>query len=133
MCPPGIRLSNIGKIIEEQLYDLNRQFKNIRLDSYVIMPNHLHVIIEILKRADTRPAPTISEIICSFKSRTTNLIIKEIKNEKIQQFDSKIWQRNYYEHVIRNEKEYYKIIEYIQENPIKWEEDKYYIKESLDD
>ena len=39
---------------------------------------------------------------------------------------TKLWQRNYYEHIIRNEKEYYKIIEYVRTNPLKWEEDKYY-------
>ena len=90
------------------------------------MPNHVHFILQIIERVDTRPTPTISDIICSFKSRTTNDIIKMVKQGKINYFDAKIWQRNYYEHVIRNEKEYYKILEYIQNNPLKWEEDKYF-------
>ena len=58
--------------------------------------------------------PTICQIVKSFKI----LCSKEIGYS--------IWQRNYYEHIIRNEKEYYKIIEYIRTNPLKWEEDKYY-------
>ena len=83
------------------------------------MPNHIHLIIEI--RAGTRPAPTINYLIMEIKSITTNRYIKEIKRK----FQKRIWQRNYYEHIIRNEKEYLKIYEYIDNNPLKWEEDKY--------
>lgn len=90
------------------------------------MPNHIHFILQIIERADTRPAPTVSDIICSFKSRTTNDIIKIVKQGKINCFDTKIWQRNYYEHIIRNEKEYYKIVEYIRNNPLRWEDDTYF-------
>ena len=90
------------------------------------MPNHVHFILQIIERADARPAPTISDIICSFKSRTTNDIIRIVKQGNINHFGTKIWQRNYYEHVIRNEKEYYKIVEYIRNNPLKWKEDRYY-------
>lgn len=90
------------------------------------MPNHVHFILQIIERADTRPAPTIADIICSFKSRTTKDIIKIVKQRNINYYDTKIWQRNYYEHIIRNEKEYYKIVEYIRNNPLQWKEDKYY-------
>ena len=54
------------------------------------------------------------------------MIIKEVKNGNMKRFNDQIWQRNYYEHIIRNEKEYYKILEYIKTNPLKWEEDIYY-------
>ena len=91
------------------------------------MPNHIHGIIEI-KRADTGPAPTIGDIICSFKTRTTGYIIKEIKAGKMEIFEKRFWQRNYYEHVIRNEKEYWKIYEYIENNPLNWNKDEYYSK-----
>ncbi len=126
MCPPGYRLTQIGKIIEKRLNNIKNEFTTAKIEEYIIMPNHVHFILQIIERVDTRPTPTISDIICSFKSRTTNDIIKKVKQGEINYYDSRIWQRNYYEHVIRNEKEYYKIVEYIQNNPLKWEEDKYF-------
>ena len=62
--------------------------------------------------------PPLQKIIQGFKSVTTRECYKYGYKQ--------IWQRKYYEHIIRNEKEYYKIIEYIRTNPLKWEEDKYY-------
>ena len=75
--------------------------------------------------ADTGPAPTLSDIICSFKTRTTGQIIKQIKRGICKPFNKRFWQRNYYEHVIRNENELYEIQKYIQYNPLNWEKDKY--------
>lgn len=118
-------LTNIGHMIEKIYLNLEKEFKNIKTHDYVIMPNHMHCIIEIYKWADTGPAPTISDIICSFKTRTTGKILKGIKDKKYKPFDKRFWQRNYYEHIIRNEKELYKIKEYIQYNPLNWEKDKY--------
>ena len=106
--------------------NLENEFKNIKLHDFVIMPNHIHGIIEICKRADTRPAHTLGDIICSFKSKTTCYALKGIKNEKYKPFNKRLWQRNYYEHIIRNEKEYIQIVEYITNNPMNWEKDKYY-------
>jgi putative transposase len=106
--------------------NLEKEFSNIKLHEYIIMPNHIHFIIELTEWADTGPAPTIGEIVCSFKTRTTGHAIKEIKKGNLLPFDKRFWQRNYYEHIIRNEKEYYKIVEYIENNPLKWEEDEYF-------
>ena len=116
----------MGKIIEKTYLNLEKEFSNIKLHEYIIMPNHMHFIIELTEGADTGPAPTIAEIVCSFKTRTTGHAIKEIKKGNLLPFDKRFWQRNYYEHIIRNEKEYYKIVEYIQNNPLKWEEDEYF-------
>lgn len=97
----------------------------MKINEYIIMPDHVHFILQIIERADTRPAPTVSDVICSFKSKTTNDIIKMVKRGEINCFDTKIWQRNYYEHIIRNEKEYYKILEYMEYNPLKRLEENY--------
>ena len=121
-----IRLNKAGKMINNIYLDLENQFKYIKLHDYVIMPNHIHGIIEICERADMESAPTVNEIIQTFKRYTTIEYIKGVKKGIYQSFYKRIWQRNYYEHVIRNEKEYYKIVEYIQNNPLKWEEDKYF-------
>ena len=75
------------------------------------------------ERGITGPAPTLSEIICSYKTRTTGNILKEIKKGKIEPYNKRFWQRNYYEHIIRNENEYLQIKEYIKSNPRNWETD----------
>ena len=121
-----IKLTYTGKIIEDVYINLEKEFRNVKLHNYIIMPNHIHGIIEI-KMADTGPAPTIGDIICSFKTRTTGYIIKEIKKGKIEAFEKRLWQRNYYEHVIRNEKEYWQIYKYIENNPLNWNKDEYYL------
>ncbi|MEY8765360.1 MULTISPECIES: transposase [Francisella] len=71
---------------------------------------------------DTTPT-TLSDIIGAFKSLTTNAYINGVKTKNWQPFDKRLWQRNYYEHIIRNEKSYNEIIKYIQLNPLKWELD----------
>ncbi len=101
--------TKLGEMVNKEYIGLENNFKNIKLHDYVIMPNHIHGIIEMCMRADTRPAPTIGDIICSFKSKTTVIHIKGVNNGIYKPFDERLWQRNYYEHIIRNEKEYLQI------------------------
>lgn len=67
---------------------------------------------------------TVDDIIGVFKSITTNEYIKNVKSDDWKRFKSKLWQRNYREHIIRNEKAHQNIAEYIVNNPTKWEGDK---------
>jgi len=90
-------------------------------------------------RVNTRFTPTggkfeynknsISAIIQWFKSKTTHQYIKQVNQNILKPFNKKLWQRNFYEHIIRNEKEYLKISEYIKNNPQKWDEDLFYNSE----
>ena len=121
--PNNIQLSISGEIIDKQLHAIQNQFKNVRLDEYIIMPNHVHVIIEITKRVEASTTPTLSLIIRSFKSRCTNDYCQYIKTNNLN-ISGKLWQRNYYEHIIRNENELNHIKKYIQENPYRWMDDK---------
>ncbi|MDQ1363616.1 MAG: REP-associated tyrosine transposase [Pseudomonadota bacterium] len=109
------------------------------------MPNHIHGIIEIVgaplvgarsgagieSRATTRVAPTgqktIGDIVGAFKSLTTHAYIHGVKNNNWISFNGKLWQRNYYEHIIRNEESYLKISEYILTNSVQWLDDTYYV------
>ena len=95
---------------------------------YTVMPNHFHAII-VIERADMESAPTISQIIQSFKRYSTVEYVKLVKDGTVPPFDEKIWQRSFYDHVIRDEKGYLKIWNYIEGNPSRWEEDCFYVKE----
>ncbi len=117
----NINLSTIGNIIDNQWNDIPNQYKNVALDQYIIMPNHIHCIliindIDIDKREETSPSPTLPDIICSFKSKCTNKYLNYLKRNNIQ-MPVHIWQRSFYDHVIQNDKSLYKIREYIVNNP----------------
>lgn len=134
-----IILNNAGEMVKGWYYRLEEKFSNLKCHEMVIMPNHMHCIIEILVGADPSICPegehigsplrkiTLAEIIAWFKTMTTNEYIRNIKENNWQPFKRRLWQRNYFEHIIRNEDSYKKIAEYIVNNPINWEKDKYYI------
>ena len=112
---------------------------------YCIMPNHFHVILEITVGAtlvvaqngvtqnkmaqpqNGQPqgiAPTVGDILGTFKSIVANEYIRGVKNNHWHRFNGKLWQRNYWEHIIRNANEYQCIAQYIIDNPQKWSLDK---------
>ena len=138
--PPKTIMNNAGKMIEIQWVDLKNRFPNIELHEFVVMPNHFHGILEIVgnkqpqgiaKNNMGQPqgiAPTVGDIIAAFKSITTVEYIRGIKQHNWKPCNRKLWQRNYWEHIIRNEKSYYNISEYIINNPQKWKEDTLYEK-----
>ena len=108
--------SQIGAMIIQYWIQIEREFKNAKLDEYVVMPDHLHGVITLIEADVT----TIGDIICSFKSRTTNCYIQNVRQNNWQPFNKRLWQRNYYEHIIRNEAELVKIRNYIRNNPLKY-------------
>lgn len=92
----------------------------IIVDKYIIMPNHIHMII-ILPERPTHNAPTIQEIMDAYKSLISVQWLKICKQRN--QFMGKIWQRSYYERVLRNEQEYFNKWDYIDTNLIRWMDD----------
>ena len=127
------RPNNPDKIITKWLLELENKFNDIKIDEYIIMPNHIHFII---KRTGDHTGSTgdhtgspLRDIIGWFKTMTTNEYIAGVKSGKFIPFKGRLWQRNYYEHIIRNYDDYINIAEYIQNNPLKWEYDKLFVSE----
>ncbi|MBP3337499.1 MAG: transposase [Clostridia bacterium] len=116
---PKNYLSNCGLICDKYINNINNKYENVTVDKYVIMPNHIHLIIFLhgTMKASS-PTKNIETIIRSFKT----LVTKEIGYS--------IWQRSYHDHIIRGEKDYQKIWEYINTNPLKWESDCFYNSET---
>ena len=110
------QLSHIGIKIENAIENIPNIYKNVSINNYIIMPNHIHMIIVLQGNDEGRAmhAPTISQIINQFKGFVT------------KQIGYPIWQKLFHDHIIRNEHEYQKIYEYIETNPLKWELDKYF-------
>ena len=137
-------LNNSGMMIGKWWNELKNRFPNIELDEFIIMPNHFHGIIQIINTntvgADLRVCPDdagkhiegkhiglpLHRMMQWFKTMSTNEYIRNVKNNHWTPFNKKLWQRNYYERIIRNEKSYLHISEYIRTNPLKWLDDKYF-------
>ncbi len=119
---PKIQLSNYGKIVEETLLELDRHYQHIAVDKYVIMPNHVHLLLTVMLHDGTSrtPSPT-NAVVPSFIST-----LKRFSNKKA---GIQLFQRSYHDHVVRNEADYLACWKYIDENPIKWQEDELYTKE----
>lgn len=126
-----MRLHEAGKVVQKRWEETAIKFKNIELDESVMMPNHFHGVISIVG-ADLRVCPSASDNVCPdindgdkdkgehigsplhkivqwFKTMTTNEYIRGVKLFNWHPFNGKLWQRNYYEHVIREEQELHTI------------------------
>ncbi len=130
-----------GRMIEGWWDELTRKFPSIETDTYVVMPNHFHGVVLVGAALCGRPepgrpesesdvqapsghprrgAPTLGDIVDWFKTMTTNEYIREVKRQGWPPFPGRLWQRNYYEHIIRGDDELRSIREYIANNPLRW-------------
>jgi REP element-mobilizing transposase RayT len=180
-------LNVAGEMINQLWYEIEDDFQNVYLHEFVIMPNHIHGIIEIvdavgvplvgtqklihndnksktvgvplvgtlkcakqpkgnheglqpkgnheglplrgndtsniMSRAPMKGAPTVGDIVGAFKSKITNAYIKMVKNGTCPPFNKRIWQRNYHEHVVRNDADYERVATYTINNPLTWDDD----------
>ena len=134
--------NDAGRLIASCWTELTDRFP-IALDLFVVMPNHVHGIIlfsddeteeariigdrdrplDVDKRATTRVAPTLGNVVGAFKSLSTNAYIRGVKANSSPAFRERLWQRNYYEHVLRDDADLSRIRRYIDENPLKWDFD----------
>lgn len=140
-------LNEAGRMVDNVWTGLPQRYPGVAIDAYVVMPNHFHGIIIINNRRGescirpeitgigknnqgehkVRPYGTldgtVGRVIQAFKSMTTNAHIKGVKNHNWPPFPGKLWQRNYYERIIRNNDELHNIRQYIHNNPDQWATD----------
>jgi REP element-mobilizing transposase RayT len=137
-------LNDAGQMVERWWRELNAKFPSVETDEYVIMPNHFHGIVGIHNvganvrvRAESddhlesgqshESAPeesvSLSKVVQWFKTMTTNIYIRGVKDHHWQSFPGKLWQRDYYEHIVRDEKDLKRIRVYIRANPSRWKDD----------
>ena len=121
---PQLQLTDLGMAAKET-FALVEKLYGVVFDIWTIMPNHIHFVVILPgQRATARVAPTLGRVVGAYKS---------IVYQRWRQLcgergctAAKIWQRNYYEHVVRNDQDLEEIRKYIDENPAKWTEDKLY-------
>ena len=135
-------LNDAGRMVKLVWNELPQHYSGVDIDGFVAMPNHIHGIIVLTVGAGPRAcpkdershnergqpqgvAPTISlpDVVHRFKSLTTAHYREGVRKNNWQPFPGRLWQRNYYKQIIRNEEEWNLFREYIQNNPMRWEMD----------
>ena len=122
---PQIILSEIGEIVNNEIMNIEKHYENVKVDKYIVMPNHIHLIIRITERIN--PFPTskkydVPNVIGKFKAAVTRNVGKAF----MPSVKTEIWQSSFYDHIIRGEKDYAEISEYIANNALKWQCDCFY-------
>ena len=118
--PENVPLTSLGMVAQQSIRDISSHYPAITVDHSVIMPNHIHLLLQIHTDANGRSmiAPTISTVMRLMKGTVS------------KQASFPVWQKGFYDHVIRNENDYQDIWNYIEGNPSKWTEDKLFVSNS---
>ena len=121
---PENKLTFYGKVAKKHITAMSNFYENISVDKYVIMPNHIHLLIQIksssVNGSSRTPNPTNNEV---------SRFVSTFKRFCNKEYGKNIWQRLSNDHIIRNQKDYERIWTYIDINPIKWEQDCFYQKD----
>ena len=115
-----MRLSAAGQLVEEQWYAIPSHFDYVAVDSFVVMPNHVHGLLVICRGGVTPPLPkpTLGQIVAYYKYHTTKAV-----NLLWGTPGNRVWQRNYHDRIVRNEREVQAIRQYVHQNPLRWPDD----------
>jgi REP element-mobilizing transposase RayT len=123
---PKIKLTKYGEIAEKYITQLNDFYSHISVESYVIMPNHIHILLFIKDSGQSRtPVPTNIERANSVCSQ----FVSTFKRFCNKEYGENIWQARFNDHIIRNRDDYEEHVKYIYENPIRWYYDELYTEE----
>ena len=114
--PENVPLTAIGEIVRKSITNISEHYPAITVENFVIMPNHIHLLLQIHTDIDGRSmiAPTVSTVVRLMKGAVS------------KQAGFSVWQKGFYDHVIRGDQDYKEIWNYIEGNPGKWVEDKLY-------
>ena len=118
-------------MVDRYWRELLNKFTNVELDAHIVMPNHLHGVIVINEDQGGHPSTALRagsgsplpSIIRWFKTMTTNAYMRSVRAGEVPPFKRRLWQRGYYEHIVRDEEDWSRIREYIENNPLHWEDD----------
>ena len=115
--PENVPLSDLGMVVKQAIQDIPIHYPEISVDHAVIMPNHIHLLLQIKTDAGGRSmiAPTISTAVRLMKGAVSKRV------------GSSVWQKGFYDHVVRNDGDYREIWNYIEGNPGRWTEDRFYL------
>ena len=107
-------------------HELEAKFPAAGLDAFVVMPNHVHGLVVLNPPHGETASESLAQVVQWFKTMTTDAYIQGVKGAGWAPFRGRVWQRNYYEHIVRNDREMVAIRYYIEANPDNWVEDEHH-------
>jgi putative transposase len=136
-----VRLNDVGRMVEEAWIEVPNHYPGVECDTFLIMPNHIHAVIVLVGAGPSaRPEPngqprgvaptrnalalSLADVVHRFKTLTTKRYTDGVKQLGWNAFSGRLWQRNYFEHVIRNDESLHRVRQYIFENPARWKFDR---------
>lgn len=122
---PAVELTDLGSIAQEMLK--RQETSAVSVENYVIMPNHIHLLLQV---SGVYAQKTISNFVGRYKSLVANRWLRTCKNRKRRM--GAIWQRSFYDHIVRNPMDFQRIWLYIAGNPSRWREDCFYLEQEAD-
>ena len=112
-------LNTAGRMVKDTYIDMSKEVEIVADPIVVVMPNHIHFLL-FNHDGET---PNVKDFVQAFKRKTTNLYIRGVKSHQLIPFDKKVWQRDYYDRIVRNQRELNYIHNYIYTNPMRWDMD----------
>jgi len=120
-------LNEYGNIVKQEIEKIPAIRKECVVHGFVVMPNHIHLVVEIINTSDNRNCIETQRDDCHRPLRKSiPNMVQGLKGAITRRLGFSPWQRNYYEHIIRNDKDYISIAEYIINNPARWRDDRFY-------
>jgi len=114
-----------GEMVAEIWSMLLDQYPTTVLADFVVMPNHMHGVLWF-EPAEESARPALADVVTWFKTVTTNHYIRGVRDSGWPPYDRHLWQRNYHEHIVRNDADMERIRDYVRNNPANWREDTYH-------
>jgi len=114
---PKLELSPYGTIVDKYINQLNAHYTNISVDNYVIMPNHIHLLLTVTDSGASGTTPPTSH------RTSVPRFVSALKRFSNKECGKNLWQRSYNDHIIRNREDYKEHYTYISENPLRWNTD----------
>jgi putative transposase len=116
-------LNPVGEMVRDVWMAMTHEFPTLTLDGFVVMPNHVHAIL-MLDSEDIDRNPALGSVVQRFKSITTSRYITGIREQGWEPFNGRLWHRNYYEHIVRDDRDFERCRDYIEANPANWNTDR---------
>lgn len=115
-----VRHNDAGAMVQTVWEELPACYPGVDIDDFVVMPNHMHGILVLLGTARTETALSVGDVVQRFKTMTARRYVDGVKRLGWPAFPGRLWQRNYYEHIIRGDAALDRLTRYILENPSRW-------------
>ncbi|MBR7182111.1 MAG: transposase, partial [Clostridia bacterium] len=115
-----------GKIVDKYITQMSDFYEDMKVEQYVIMPNHIHFLFSVKKDGASRTSPPTREGEVSRQHAAASRFVSTLKRFCNKEIGQSIWQRHFYDHIIRTQEDYEEHLRYIQSNPARWHYDELY-------